>query len=130
MVSRLDQLPVLVLPDENHLVHVTCVSNKATEDDLKRFFSFCGFVRSVDLQPDERTSKKQAFVNFWDENAVDTALLLNGALLHDSPLSVARPLLDLTLTEGIFPSISSNEILSESKYLKFPRRLWRPPKAA
>lgn len=125
MVSRLDQLPVLVLPTENHLIHVTCVSNKATEDDLRRFFTFCGFVRSVDLQHDEKTSKQQAFINFWDENAVDTALLLNGALLHDSPLLVARPQFLPSHKQETFPSINTNEICSERKCLKSPRRLLR-----
>jgi Ran GTPase-activating protein (RanGAP) involved in mRNA processing and transport len=60
-------------------VQVTNVSSKATQHDLKEFFSFSGEIQHIELEKDGGGSQV-AYVTFKDAQALDTALLLSVSL--------------------------------------------------
>jgi RNA recognition motif-containing protein len=66
--------------------------NAATEPSiLVDFFGFCGDVSNVRLFSDPSNAPHiVAVVSFGDAKALETALLLDGAQVHDRPISVAR----------------------------------------
>lgn len=71
-------------------VHVSNISHTTTEEDIKSFFSFCGKITSLTLTP--TTNNPDALlsstITFERESAANTAVLLDGTPLKDSPLSV------------------------------------------
>eukprot|EP00270_Netrium_digitus_P002111 TRINITY_DN1235_c0_g1_i4.p1 TRINITY_DN1235_c0_g1~~TRINITY_DN1235_c0_g1_i4.p1 ORF type:complete len:311 (+),score=55.24 TRINITY_DN1235_c0_g1_i4:126-1058(+) len=68
-------------------VKVSNVSTKATEKDISDFFSFCGDVSSIETRKID-DSVQEAFVTFVEERALDTAVLLTGAVIVDKPVTV------------------------------------------
>jgi RNA recognition motif-containing protein len=70
------------------------VSNVAAATEpsvLVDFFGFCGDVSNVRLFSDPSNAPHiVAVVTFGDAKALETALLLDGAQVHDRPISVAR----------------------------------------
>eukprot|EP00270_Netrium_digitus_P012618 TRINITY_DN411_c0_g1_i2.p1 TRINITY_DN411_c0_g1~~TRINITY_DN411_c0_g1_i2.p1 ORF type:complete len:261 (+),score=65.69 TRINITY_DN411_c0_g1_i2:207-989(+) len=69
-------------------IKVTSVSLKATEKELKDFFSFSGDVVYVELKHSDDKLSQIAFVTFAEEKALDTAVLLTGAVIIDQPVTV------------------------------------------
>eukprot|EP00850_Spirogloea_muscicola_P021674 SM000258S09090 [mRNA] locus=s258:4684:6491:+ [translate_table: standard] len=82
-------------------VKVTNLSAKVTEKDLWEFFAFSGEIRSIELTSNDVAESKSAYVTFQDERALDTALLLTGAILINKPLEVVA-------AEGYVPPPSND----------------------
>ncbi|RVW71507.1 Binding partner of ACD11 1 [Vitis vinifera] len=63
------------------------ISPKVTLSDLNIFFSYCGTVDNIQLcRKNDQT--QLAFVTFKQPYAFQTALLLNGAVIGDSPIRI------------------------------------------
>ncbi|KAI7995486.1 Binding partner of ACD11 1 [Camellia lanceoleosa] len=63
------------------------VSLRATEQDIKEFFSFSGDIEYVEMQ--SKTEQSQiAFVTFKDSQGAETAVLLSGATIVDLSVTV------------------------------------------
>jgi RNA recognition motif-containing protein len=73
---------------EENTILVSNISPQATETTLKEFFSFCGNITNISLDIRDDGSPTEAMLTFDTQEAVDTALLLNGALLDERPLGV------------------------------------------
>lgn len=67
-------------------VSVTNLSKKATEDDLRNFFSFTGEVSAISIK--EGDDCNSAEVTFVDDKSLETALLLTGAVFHDREVAI------------------------------------------
>ncbi|XP_042499216.1 protein vip1-like [Macadamia integrifolia] len=70
-------------------VHVLDLSPKVTLSELTNFFSYCGTVDKVQLVRN-RDESQIAYVTFRQPSALQTALLLNGAIVVDRPIRVFR----------------------------------------
>ncbi|KAJ8774078.1 hypothetical protein K2173_009509 [Erythroxylum novogranatense] len=68
-------------------VKVSNVSLKASQRDLKEFFSFSGDIVYVEMQRDGEQSQI-AYVTFKDSQGADTAVLLSGATIVDQTVTV------------------------------------------
>lgn len=88
-------------------VKVTNVSEKATEKALWEFFAFSGEIRSIDLKPIPEEFTQVAYVTFEDAQALDTAILLTGAVIVDRPVQVEAAV-------GYVPAETSTQLLSPS----------------
>ncbi|CAL1399435.1 unnamed protein product [Linum trigynum] len=69
-------------------VKVSNVSVKATDKDLKEFFSFSGDIEHVEMQSVDEKSQV-GFVTFKDTQGADTAVLLSGATIVDLAVTIA-----------------------------------------
>lgn len=67
-------------------VHVTNISSKTSEKEVKDFFSFCGKITSIEITPAGETQK--ATVTFEKETAAKTALLLDNTALGSTQVKV------------------------------------------
>jgi len=75
--------------DTDRAVFVSNVSEHATIETLSEFFSFCGTVERIQLLQDPTNAPNYvALVTFETSEALDTALLLEGAKVHDLPITV------------------------------------------
>ncbi|VFQ94427.1 unnamed protein product [Cuscuta campestris] len=68
-------------------VKVCNISLRASERDIKEFFSFSGDIEYVDMQSDTEQCQV-AYVTFKDSQGAETAILLSGATIIDMPVSV------------------------------------------
>ncbi|KAK1404606.1 Binding partner of like [Heracleum sosnowskyi] len=71
---------------QTRTVHVTHVSDLATEREIHEFFSFTGQIDYIDIRNDLRP--RTAFVTFKDAQALEIALLLSGATIVDQIVSI------------------------------------------
>jgi len=73
-------------------VLVTNISPSATSKSVADFFAFCGTISSLTMrvQQDSEEKVQEAIIEFKQEAATKTALLLTNALIIDRPISVAR----------------------------------------
>ncbi|KAG2758067.1 hypothetical protein P692DRAFT_20866978 [Suillus brevipes Sb2] len=69
-------------------VTVTNISSSTAQEKLHEFFSFCGDIKSIDLNP-EGASKQLAIVTFEEPSSASTALVLNGGTLDGERLHIA-----------------------------------------
>lgn len=70
-------------------ITVNGIGKDATEAQIQDFFSFCGKVTSVEVNPiDEKSDTKSAKVLFEKSEAVKTALLLSDSELGGSKVSI------------------------------------------
>ncbi|CAH8311842.1 unnamed protein product [Eruca vesicaria subsp. sativa] len=69
-------------------VKVGNVSLGATERELKEFFSFSGDIIYLEMQSENEGSSKLAYVTFKDLQGAETAVLLTGATIVDSSVTV------------------------------------------
>ena len=69
-------------------VAVTGLTATTTDGEVSEFFSFCGIVKYAQVK-DEADGSRSAVVAFDDEAAVQTALLLSGAVIQGESISVA-----------------------------------------
>jgi len=71
-------------------VHVEGISHDTTEKEVRDFFSFCGKISDIKVQPtsNEASSTKSATVTFEKETAAKTALLLDNTQLGASQVTV------------------------------------------
>lgn len=74
---------------ESAEVHVTGIAPSTTGKQLEDFFSFCGVIRSLELQPDGDHQK--ATIHFAKASAASTAAMLNGSSLDGATLNVHLP---------------------------------------
>ncbi|KVI05488.1 binding partner of ACD11 1 [Cynara cardunculus var. scolymus] len=72
-----------------HIVEVTGLSPKATEQDVYTFFAFCGTIEHVDIVRAGEYACT-AYVTFKDAYALETAVLLSGATLLDQTVCITR----------------------------------------
>jgi len=71
-------------------VHVSNISPKTSEKEIKDFFSFCGKISDISITPSssEPNAPLSATVTFERESAAKTALLLDNTPLGDSAVKV------------------------------------------
>ncbi|GJS27001.1 binding partner of ACD11 1-like protein [Tanacetum coccineum] len=69
-------------------VKVSNLSLKASQRDVKEFFSFSGDIVYVEMQSDN-DNYQNAFVTFTDSQGAETAVLLSGATIADTVVIVA-----------------------------------------
>ncbi|KAF8118532.1 hypothetical protein N665_0004s0017 [Sinapis alba] len=69
-------------------VKVSNVSVGATERELKEFFSFSGEIVYLEMQGENEGGSKLAYVTFKDLQGAETAVLLTGATIVDSSVTV------------------------------------------
>jgi len=76
----------------NRTVLVTNISPQATNKTVSDFFAFCGTISSLTMriQPHSEEKVQEAIIEFSQEAATKTALLLTNALIIDRPINVAR----------------------------------------
>nr|XP_043606630.1 binding partner of ACD11 1-like [Erigeron canadensis] len=68
-------------------VKVGNLSLKASQRDVREFFSFSGDIIYVEVQSNDESSQN-AFVTFTDSQGADTAVLLSGATIVDTAVTV------------------------------------------
>ncbi|CAM6042585.1 unnamed protein product, partial [Sphagnum compactum] len=90
---------------KRHTVKVTNVSPKATQHDIMDFFSFSGEIQNIELERDGGGSQV-AYVTFKEAQALDTALLLSGAVIVDQAVNIF-PLEDELQTASTTTSMPS-----------------------
>lgn len=66
---------------------VTKIATGTTDEQIVKFFSFCGKVKSSSFEQD--TTHRTAYIEFERESAARTALLLNGGNLEGSLIEVS-----------------------------------------
>lgn len=72
-----------------YTAEVTCLSPTATEKDVYDFFALCGAIEHVDIvRAGEHAST--AYVTFKNPHALETAVLLSGAIIVDQPVCITR----------------------------------------
>lgn len=82
------------MASQEYTVQVNNISPSATEKTIADFFSFCGKISKLYLNKENNS----AVVQFENESAAKTALLLTNALIIDRPIQVS--LLNATPTEA------------------------------
>jgi len=84
----------LVVQDDpaNRTVFVTNIAPTATSKTVSEFFAFCGAITSLTMRTQQNSAEKvqEAIIEFKQEAATKTALLLTNALIIDRPISVTR----------------------------------------
>ncbi|CAN1827509.1 Binding partner of ACD11 1 [Linum perenne] len=71
-------------------VKVSNVSMKATDKELKEFFSFSGDIQYVQMQTSSEDEKTQVgYVTFKDSEGAETAILLSGATIVDLAVTIS-----------------------------------------
>lgn len=106
-------LKALAEPPEMSLrtIKVSNVSLGAYEQDIKEFFSFSGDIEYVEVQSDtERT--QIAYVTFKDPQGAETAVLLSGATIVDSAVTIT-----LAPDYQLPPAASAPPLVEENKTL-------------
>ncbi|KAI3974197.1 hypothetical protein MKX01_033448 [Papaver californicum] len=97
-------------------IEVCNLSDNVTRMDLNTFFSYCGTVASTRIhrKEDEQltttttTPRQCALVTFTQPYALQTALLLNDAVIRDSPIRILR-------TKSTAAALPTNDILEEDR---------------
>eukprot|EP01125_Pyxidicula_operculata_P004105 TRINITY_DN1591_c0_g1_i2.p2 TRINITY_DN1591_c0_g1~~TRINITY_DN1591_c0_g1_i2.p2 ORF type:complete len:261 (+),score=62.64 TRINITY_DN1591_c0_g1_i2:1180-1962(+) len=72
---------------EHGWVAVNNIHPNTTQDEIQNLFCFCGHISSIDVSVTP-SGNKTALIQFWDKEAVTTAVLLSGALLQGQPILV------------------------------------------
>ncbi|KAJ2129884.1 Protein vip1 [Coemansia sp. RSA 678] len=73
-------------PDPRYIV-VEHIHNSASEQEVRDFFSFCGSIQSIEMQPQDKEYNR-ALVVFEQEDAGKTALLLGDAHIKNVSIVV------------------------------------------
>ncbi|XP_019150674.1 PREDICTED: binding partner of ACD11 1-like [Ipomoea nil] len=68
---------------------VTNLSPIATEKDLHHFFALCGNIHHIHILRASEVAST-AYVTFKSSHALEIAVLLNGAIIVDQPVCIAR----------------------------------------
>ncbi|KAK9052146.1 hypothetical protein SSX86_028774 [Deinandra increscens subsp. villosa] len=72
-----------------NIAEVTSLSPRATENDVRDFFAFCGAIEHIDIiRAGEYACT--AYVTFKDAYSLETAVLLSGATLLDQTICITR----------------------------------------
>jgi len=76
----------------NRAVFVSNIAPTATNKTVSEFFAFCGAITSLTMRVQQNSEDKvqEAIIEFKQEAATKTALLLTNALIIDRPISVTR----------------------------------------
>lgn len=72
-----------------YTAEVTTLSPRATEKDVKDFFSYCGEIEHVEILRSGEYACT-AYVTFKDAYALETAVLLSGATIGDQHVCITR----------------------------------------
>ncbi|KAM7215089.1 hypothetical protein V8F06_009543 [Rhypophila decipiens] len=99
-------------------VHVKNIAAKTDDKEVKDFFSFCGKITSIDVQPEGTSDLKTATVTFEKESAAKTALLLNHTRLGDNEITVTS---DATLDADHSPKSNTDRDTDEITQEEKPR---------
>ncbi|KAJ0240622.1 hypothetical protein HA466_0222220 [Hirschfeldia incana] len=94
-------------------VKVSNVSLGATERELKEFFSFSGEIIYLEMQSENGGGSKLAYVTFKDLQGAETAVLLTGATIVDSSVTVTMSP-DYQLPPDALASIESSKVSDKS----------------
>ncbi|KAL9242674.1 hypothetical protein vseg_016653 [Gypsophila vaccaria] len=70
-------------------VKVSNVSRKASERELKEFFSFSGDIEYMETKSSEADETLTAYVTFKDPQGAETAVLLTGATIVDKTVTIS-----------------------------------------
>ncbi|KAG2261827.1 hypothetical protein Bca4012_013493 [Brassica carinata] len=89
-------------------VKVSNISLGATERELKEFFSFSGEIIYLEMQSENEGGSKLAYVTFKDLQGAETAVLLTGATIVDSSVTVSMSP-DYQLPPDALASIESSK---------------------
>lgn len=75
-----------------YTVEVTGLSPSATEQDVGDFFAFCGEILRIEIERYDEYGESActALVTFRDAHALETAVLLSGAMIDDQRVFVTR----------------------------------------
>ncbi|KAK6497476.1 hypothetical protein TWF481_011884 [Arthrobotrys musiformis] len=78
---------------ENATVHVSNISSKTTEKEIRDFFSFCGKIKEFSSTPSsgDVDATLTAVITFEQPSAARTALLLDNTQLSGVPIHVSAP---------------------------------------
>lgn len=78
---------------ENATVHVSNISPKTTEKEIRDFFSFCGKIKEFSTAPasNDADATLTAAITFEQPSAARTALLLDNTQLSGAPIHVSAP---------------------------------------
>lgn len=89
----------------SNTVHVEGISSQTTEKEVRDFFSFCGKISNLSVNPtsNDSSSSKSASVTFEKETAAKTALLLDNTQLGPAQVTVK------SLERGDLPGSSKEE---------------------
>ncbi|KAH1234839.1 Binding partner of ACD11 1 [Glycine max] len=68
---------------------VTNLSPRATEDDVRNFFTYCGLIEHIEILRSGENAPT-AYVTYRDAYALETALLLNGSMILDQCIFISR----------------------------------------
>lgn len=100
-------------------VHVSNISHRTTEKEVKDFFSFCGKITDIRVTPSSSApdATLSATVTFERDSAAKTALLLDNTQLGDSPVKVesTASLDEMTDRATTAHESDDNEIRQEDK---------------
>lgn len=72
-----------------YIAEVVGLSSKATEQDLYDFFSHCGQIQHLELLKTGEAASS-AYITFKDAYALETAVLLSGAVIADQSVCVCH----------------------------------------
>ncbi|CAI7856640.1 unnamed protein product [Closterium sp. NIES-53] len=86
-------------------IQASNISYKASEKDIYEFFSFSGDITGIETKTDLKKGQV-AYVTFADERALETALLLTGAVIVDEPIIVE-------VAEGYEPPQRASHVAQE-----------------
>ncbi|CAI5469366.1 unnamed protein product [Closterium sp. Yama58-4] len=86
-------------------IQASNISYKASEKDIYEFFSFSGEITGIETKTDLKKGQV-AYVTFADERALETALLLTGAVIVDEPIIVE-------VAEGYEPPQRASHVAQE-----------------
>ncbi|KAJ4974949.1 hypothetical protein NE237_008123 [Protea cynaroides] len=94
----------------DQIVQVLDLSPRVILTELYTFFSYCGTIDKVQLVRNEDQSQ-MAFVTFRQPYALQTALLLNGAIVVDRPIRVFRlqNMVDIPISEKTIVGSQNNQ---------------------
>ncbi|KAH0924159.1 hypothetical protein HID58_024177 [Brassica napus] len=101
-------------------VKVSNVSLGATERELKEFFSFSGEIVYLEMQGENEGGSKLAYVTFKDLQGAETAVLLTGATIVDSSVTVTMSP-DYQLPPDALASIESSKESDKSSSSSPPK---------
>lgn len=87
-------------------VEVSNISLRATEQDIKEFFSFSGDIEYVEMKREDEPCQV-AYVTFKDTQGAETALLLSGAMVVDLIITIT-PAPDYQLPPGVASAQQGN----------------------
>nr|GMD95904.1 binding partner of ACD11 1 [Ipomoea batatas] len=89
LISKLNQNLLTKLQTCGYTAEVTNLSPIATEKELHHFFALCGKIDRIQILRASEVAST-AYVTFRSSHALEIAVFLNGAIIVDQPVCIAR----------------------------------------